>query len=179
MKTSQPQKPLLLTPRMEEILKVMHLYRYMTAVDVAYRVFKPGSLTHVREILSALSGGADYIERQYLYRFQLPGEGNPERVYTLGSRGRDYLARDLGLPVTWYFRPHKVKHLSHAHVVHSLLLTRFLVAAEWWGRSQPDIRLSAVRTSYELAEKPGRVRIAGEDGRTELVKVIPDAWLSF
>jgi Replication-relaxation len=180
MKTSQPPKPLLLTPRMEEILKVIYFYRFMTAVDVAYRVFRPGSLTHAREILTALSGGADYIERQYLYRFQLGGEkGNPERVYTLGSRGRDYLARDLGLPVAWYFRPNKVKHYSHAHVVHSLLVTRFLVAADWWGKSQPDIGLSAVRTSHELAETPGRVWLAGRGGKRNVVTVIPDAWLCF
>src|SRR4051812_24300692 len=180
MKASQSQKPLLLTPRKEEILKVIYFYRFMTAVDVAYRVFRPSSLTHAREILTALSGGGDYIERQYLYRFQLGGEkGNPERVYTLGSRGRDYLARDLGLPAVWYFRPNKVKHYSHAHVVHSLLVTRFLVAADWWGRSQPDIRLSAVRTSHELAETPGRVRLAGRGGRRDGGTGIPHARLCF
>jgi len=62
-------------------------------------------------------------------RFRLEGEGNAERVYTLGSGGRDFLTGELGLPVCWYFRPHKIKHFSHAHVVYALLLTRFLISA--------------------------------------------------
>ncbi len=54
----------------------------------------------MRELLPALAGGADYQTNQYLYRFPLPQVGNPERVYTLGSRGRDYLTSELGLSVT-------------------------------------------------------------------------------
>jgi hypothetical protein len=173
------QKPLLLTRRMEEILRAVYFYRYMSALDVAYRVYTPGALTRVRKRLTELSGGEDFVPRQYLYRFQLPGVGNAERVYTLGSRGRDYLAKELGMPVRWYFRPEYVKHFSRAHVEHSLLLTRVLVTADWWGRSQGEIRLSAVRVSYELGETPGRVRLPGAKGREETVAVVPDAWLLF
>jgi hypothetical protein len=58
-----------ITPTEEEILKTMSTYRYMTALDVAYALFSPKSLTHVRSILTRLAGGEDYKERQCLYRF--------------------------------------------------------------------------------------------------------------
>src|SRR5947209_9846310 len=102
--------PILLTKRDEQILQAVYAYRYVTALDIAYLLFSPKSLTHVREILAKLSGGEDFHPRAYLFRFRLPGSGNTERVYTLGSRGRDFLVNTLGLPVDWYFRPGKVKH---------------------------------------------------------------------
>jgi hypothetical protein len=159
-------------------LLTVYFYRYMGALDVCCRLFSPGALARVRKTLSVLAGGEDYVTRQYLYRFRLEGEGNAERVYTLGSRGRDFLAAELGLPVSWYFRPEAVKHFSHAHVVHSLLLTRVMVAAERWTKEQTEIRLAARRISYELSVDPPVVEIA-QEGESKQVKVIPDAWLLF
>jgi hypothetical protein len=167
-----------LSPKAVAILKAVYFYRYMGALDVCYRLFTPGALARVRKTLSDLSGGKDFVPRQYLYRLRLEGEGNAERVYTLGSRGRDFLATELGLPVAWYFRPGKVKHLSHAHIAHSLLLTRVLVAADHWARRQEDLRLAGQRISYELSVDPPVVEIAGKEGSAP-VKVIPDAWLLF
>ena len=94
MKTKRAAKtPALLpiTPTEEEILKIMRTYRYMTALDVAYSLFSPKSLTHVRSILSMLSGGRDNQERNFLYRFPLPSAkpGNRERIFTLGASGRE------------------------------------------------------------------------------------------
>jgi hypothetical protein len=171
---------LVISKRMEEIIRAVRFYRYMTAVDVTNLLYSPASLTHVRSILTALAGGDDGILNEYLYRFRLPstGAGNREMVFTLGSRGRDFLATELGLPVTWYFRPEKVKHLSYNHVAHSLFLTRFLVAAHMWSKQQSDFRLSKTRIEYQLAKAPGSVVIEREGGK-ETVSVIPDAWLLF
>jgi hypothetical protein len=113
------KQPLLLSDKHTQILRAMHFYRFMTALDVAVCVYTKSQLGKVRNVLADLCGGADFQERQYLYRFQLPAHGNGERVFTLGSRGRDYLATEIGLPCEWYFRPDKVKHFSHAHIVHS------------------------------------------------------------
>src|SRR4051812_17292026 len=124
MKSGQPcrtgTQPFLLTKRHEEILTTFHFYRYMTALDVTQLLFSPASLTFVRAILSSLAGGIDYKTNQYLYRFPFPGSlgGNSRRIYTLGSKGRDFLACELGMPVSWYFRPAKVKHLSAGQVIH-------------------------------------------------------------
>jgi hypothetical protein len=169
------QKPLILTPRDETILRVIYQYRYMTALDVAYLLFQPSSFTHVREILFALAGGEDFGARTYLCRFPLPGIGNAVRVFTLGAKGRSFLAKQ-GFPVHWYFRPYKVHHLSHSHVLHNLILTRFLVALSFWTRQQTAFRLLTVRFGHELAGTPVTVRVETK-GKTTSVPVIPDAWV--
>jgi Replication-relaxation len=161
-------KPFILTPRFEEILRTVYFYRYMTAFDVAYRLFSPGSLTYVREILKVLCGGGDYIDNQYLFRFPLPqfSSGKAERVFTLGSRGRSFLVNSLGLAVDWYFKPHDTKRLSYGLIVHNLTLTRFIVAAHCLNNKETDTKLIRTRISYEIEKTKG-------------VKVIPDGWLLF
>ena len=176
MKNSKPR--LVLDQKAEQILRAVYFYRFMGALDVCTLLYSKGALTRVRHALARLSGGADYVTREYLYRFQLPGEGNPERIYTRGSRGRDFLANEVGLPVNWYFRPEQVKHFSHAHVVHSLLLTRVLVAAKKFSEESVGIALLDRRISYELWKDPPIVQIA-VDGQQQKVKVVPDAWLLF
>lgn len=173
-------KPFIITPRIEEILRTVHFYRYMTAIDVTYRLFSPGSLTHVRDILKLLCGGGDAIDNQYLFRFPLPqfSSGKTEKVFTLGSRGRDFLSRDVGLAVDWYFNPKHTRHLSHGLIIHNLTLTRFLVAAHVWCKKGTAFTLSALRTSYEMERHPATVEIV-KDGKQERFKVIPDAWLLF
>lgn len=145
-------KLLILTNRDEDILRAIYKYHYVTSQDITRLLFSKGSLTHVREILSALSGGEDHQERNYLYRFQLPNSssGNREKVYTLGATGRDLLA-SLGLSVDWYFRPHKTRNLSHSHILHDLILTRLVVAAHAWCRKSPDYTIRESRLCYELS----------------------------
>jgi protein involved in plasmid replication-relaxation len=161
----------LLTDRDQEILKVIHFYRYMTAIDVAYRLFSPSSRTHVREILTSLAGGGDKKPDQYLFRFGMPKAtvGNVERIYTLGNRGRDFLVNHTDLPINWYFRPSRMASLNYNVLVHSLAVTRFLVAAHFWSKKQDIFKLIQTRISYELANTPGR------EGNT----IIPDGWLLF
>ena len=133
MKTKRAAKAhefLPLTPTEEEILKTMRTYRYMTAVDVAHCLFSPKSLTHVRSILSALSGGKDYQERTFLNRFPLPSAkaGNRERIFTLGAAGEE-IVKSLGIPVDWNSRRGKTRPFSVSYLAHQLLLTRFVVCA--------------------------------------------------
>ena len=96
----------LLNSRDEEILKTIHFYRYITGIDVAHRLFSPGSRKHVIEVLSGLAGGVDHARNQYLYRFGLPKaqKGNVERIFTLGVRGKELL-ESLGMPVEWVLPP--------------------------------------------------------------------------
>src|SRR3954452_9216463 len=173
----QAQLPIL-SKRMEEILQAAHFYRYMTALDGAHLFFSPKAITHVRAVLNLLAGGYDFQTNNYLYRFRLPAQGNAERVYTLGSRGRDFLLSELGMPAGWYFRPQKVKHLSYSHMAHSLILTRFLVAAQSWVKTHPDFRILQKRISYEISQHPVHVNVT-YGGHRETIKVIPDAWLLF
>jgi hypothetical protein len=160
------RKPFVLTSRIEQILKAIYFYRYMSTLDVTVLFYSVASLPYVRKLLSKLAGGADSKTNQYLYRFQLPHtkSGNTEKVYTLGSRGLDW-AREAGLSVDWFFRPQKVKYLSYGQIIHNLTLTHFCVAATVWAAKQPHFRLIETRTCYEIAR-------AG-------AAVVPDAWLLF
>jgi hypothetical protein len=176
----EPPMPLILTPRHEQILQTIYEYRYVTAQDINHLLFAKGSLTYARSLLSALAGGKDHFERQYLYRFQFPtgSSGNRERVFTLGARGRDFLANELGMPVDWYFRPSKPPHFSHSHVLHHLLLTRFVVAVQSYTRNHQQISLLQSRLCHELARNQG-----GSAGKKKQKSakpvIIPDAWLLF
>jgi hypothetical protein len=172
------RKPLIITSRDEQILRAIHQYRYMTALDVAWLLFKPSSHTHVREILSSLAGGQDLATHTYLCRFGLPSVGNAERVFTLGSKGRSFLA-EHSLPMHWYFRPYKLKHFSASHVQHNLLVTRFIVAAHVWSRKQQsEFNLLKVRFGHEFGRTPAKVTREIKGNMTR-VPVIPDAWLLF
>jgi hypothetical protein len=172
--TKTRAKPLIITKPIEAILKAIHFYRYMATQDVCRLLYSPRSLSHVREILSLLAAS------NYLYRFELPhtSRGNTERIYTLGSKGRDYLAKVLGLPVEWYFRPYKLRHFSASQVQHNLALTRVLVAAQAWAAKRPDFRLAQTRICYDLARTPSQVSLTNK-GKVQTLRVIPDAWLLF
>jgi hypothetical protein len=183
--SSAGTRPLILTSRDEEILRALHQYRYMTAEDMAYLLFSPKSIAYVRRRLSRLSGNADFHTHTYLCRFPLPkvGLGRPEKIFTLGVKGRDFLQRVWGLPVDWHFRPYKLRHLGFSHLVHALLQTRVVVAAQYWSRKQANYTLTHTRMSYELARNPATVEVDAVDTEGKAVKltrtVIPDAWLFF
>jgi hypothetical protein len=174
------KKPFILTSRLEEILRAIYFYRFMTSMDLARLLYSPKSITYVRDILSSLAGGEDFKNGQFLYRFRLPSfsSGGGVRIFTLGSKGRDFLANELGLPVDWYYRPSKTKYLSYSQVQHNLLLTRLLVAAHAWAAKQPDFKLVRTRICYELAREAATVEI-NKEGKVEKLKVIPDAWIEF
>jgi hypothetical protein len=105
-------------------------------------------------------------------------EGNRERVFTLGNKGREFARETLGKPVDWFFRPNKLKFFSYSAILHHLLLTRFISAASWLCRSRDNLTLLAQRVSYEFLKNPPRVTLSQKNKKTTLT-VIPDAWLLF
>jgi hypothetical protein len=161
LSTKAPAKGVLLNSMGEKIISMIYTFRFAGALDTAHYLFSPSSLTYARSRLSSLAAA------KYLYRFRLPSTktGGAELIYTLGSRGRDFVAQKLGLPIDFYFRPSHMKHLSYSQAQHNLLLTRFCVAAASFCRRQTQMRLVQIRPSYELSH--------------EAAKVIPDAWLCF
>jgi hypothetical protein len=171
MKTPTKSKHIL-SARDEAILRTIYKYRYMTALDITKLLFSDGSHIYNRDNLTALAGGTDLQENAYLCRFALPSTkiGNHERIFTLGIKGRNFLAREVGLSVNWYFRPYKLKHLSYSTVLHNLILTRFLVASQIC----PKVKVSDIQLCYELAKAPRRVELDKKK-----IAVIPDAWIDF
>lgn len=173
-----PTKGMLLNSTDEKIISMMYTFRFAGALDAAHYLFSPNSLTYARSRLSSLAAA------KYLYRFRLPSAktGGTELIYTLGSRGRDLVAEELGLPVDWYFRPTYLKHLSYGQVQHNLLLTRFCVAAHSFCRKRTEVRLVDMRLCYELSRESATLEEA-RGGITEKLKVVPkvvpDAYLVF
>ena len=166
---------LVLTPKDEEILQAIYTYRYATTLDIAHLLFRPTYLPYVRSRLARLAGGKDLQENTYLCRFKLPAtEGNRERIFTLGNKGRAFLKDIHGCVLDWYFQPAKFKFFSYSAILHHLLLTRFLVASAWWCKQREDFTLLEERVSYELSRHPPKVTV----GKKTLT-VIPDAWLLF
>jgi hypothetical protein len=139
-----------LTAREEEILRTVRYYRYIITQDILTLYFAPGSRKYAQALMASLAGNKDLDTHNYLCRFTLPSvhKRAQEKVYVLGSTGRQVL-RQLGLPVDWYFRPHKLKFLSYSYVLHNLILTRFLVACEQWARSHPAYSLVEKQICYE------------------------------
>src|SRR5512134_2578155 len=115
------KKPFVLGKKGEDVLRAVYFYRYMTAVDVAHLLFSPSSLVRVRQLLFALCGEGDFVRSQYLYRFRMPDvtAGNPERIYVLGARGREFVKGELGHRVERTTRPDEGKHLSFSQVRHN------------------------------------------------------------
>jgi hypothetical protein len=171
MRTATKAKAML-SARDEAILRTIWKYRYVTALDITKLLFSDGSHIYNRDNLTSLAGGEDLKENAYLCRFSLPSTkiGNHERIFTLGVKGRNFLARDIGLPVNWYFRPYKLKHLSYSTVLHNLILTRFLVVAQ----ITEGVKANEIQLCYELAKAPGHVQL-----EKAKVTVIPDAWIDF
>ena len=179
MNLAPAPKPLLLTPRDEEILQAVYHYRFMTALDVAHLLFRPTYLPYVRSRLARLAGGKDLEFNTYLCRFQMPASvtGNKERIFTLGEKGRTLL-QGLGRPVNWHFRPGRLKFFSYSAILHHLFLTRFLVACQYWGKTSEDYSLLEQRISYDLARVPPKVTLTEKKKQITLT-VIPDAWVLF
>jgi hypothetical protein len=163
VKSAKP--PIFLTPRDEEILRAVSYFRFLTARDLAYWLQSPKILNYWRSRLARLAGGTDLATHTTLCRFQLPTlTGSGEKIFTLGAKGRQELQREGGAPVPWSFRPSRLRHFSFSHLMHALVLTRCVVAASYWSRTQQEYSLSQQRLSYELARIPG-------------LKVVPDSWL--
>jgi len=133
----------------------------------------------VRSRLTRLSGGDDLEKNTYLCRFRLHStKGNPERIFTLGTKGREFLQHQKGKQVDWYFQPTKFKFFSYSAILHHLLLTRFLVACSWWCRNRENVCILEERLSYELSRNPPQITITKKE-KPITMSVIPDAWLLF
>jgi hypothetical protein len=157
----------MLTERDEKILKTIHFYRFMSVIDVSYRLFKPGAKTHVRDILSNLCGKADEQDNQYLYRFGIPtaSKSNVERIFTLGEQGYKFLREGGYIADNIRFRRRTIDNLNYNYLIHNLAITRFLVAAYWWSKQQDTYTLIDTRISHEIVGKAN--------------EIIPDGWLLF
>jgi hypothetical protein len=173
--------PLILTPKDEFILQQFAEYRLLTAQEITALFYKHGSHTYARSRLSRLAGNRDLTDDDLtydypLYRFGFPTGrlGNHERIFSLSFAGRQLLS-SLGIPVSWHFRPAKLRTYSHSYYLHDLTRNRFVVALLTWAKSKPNLSIAS-HLSYELSKQPPTVEIPVRGTMTK-VSVIPDGVL--
>ena len=70
-----------------------------------------------------------------------------------------------------------MRFFTYSNILHHLLLTRFLVACQYWSKTSA-FRITEKRISYELARTPPKVTLL-EGNRKTTLSVIPDAWVKF
>jgi hypothetical protein len=171
--------PVVVRERDETILRALAKVRYASAKDIAHLLpgFSPSSLSHVREVMTRLAGGADYQPNQYLLRFPRPQtrRGVTEKLFTLGARGSAFLAELRGQAVPRGRRPSQVKAVSYAFLTHALLLTRVVAALTYFVRIHPGYALPHCRLSYALATTRD-VPSAAPETEPQPLPVVPDAW---
>jgi hypothetical protein len=173
--TDEPaQKPFILNSKEERILQAVHDLECLTLDDIMHLLFAKGSRTHVGAIMRKLSGGRDFDDQAFLWRFPLPtaAKGTKERVYCLGAKAREVLAMEDA------HRPSKFRYLSYSPILHDLMLSRFLTVATTYCTAQTDYTLLETRTCYQLARNPPHLTV-NTNGQKATITVIPDAWLDF
>jgi hypothetical protein len=163
---------LILNSKEERILQAVHDYECVTLDDIIHLLFAKGSRNYGGAIMRKLSGGRDYDDQQFLYRFPLPtaAKGTKARVYCLGAKAWEVLA------IEDVYRPAKFRHLSYSPLLHDLMLSRFLVVASTYFAAQSDYKLLETRTCYQLVRQPPRLTV-NTNGQKATITVIPDAWL--
>jgi hypothetical protein len=157
-----------------KILRLVGQLRFVRALDLAYRLSRPTSLTYYRERLSALSA----IEKDapgFLSRISQPSIKKGERawVYSLSVKGARALSQEGA-----YLPPYKLRRLSYGFLQHSLCLTSFICAAHYFVRTNPSYTLSRELLSYALVQNPPTVTLQTEK-HTTTITVVPDAFLCF
>ena len=63
------QKPFILNSKEERILQAVHDLECLTLDDIIHLLFAKGSRNYGGAIMRKLSGGRDYDDQQFLYRF--------------------------------------------------------------------------------------------------------------
>ena len=128
---------LILNSKEERILQAVHDMEIVTLDDIIHLLFAKGSRNYGGAIMRKLSGGRDYDDQQFLYRFPLPtaAKGTKARVYCLGAKAWEVLA------IEDVYRPAKFRHLSYSPLLHDLMLSRFLILATTYFAAQTDYKL--------------------------------------
>jgi hypothetical protein len=167
--------PFILTEIYHLLLQGMYAYHLVLAEQLNACYYAPGNIKHVKERLKTL------VDHKYLDYLQLlTTKGSGAYVYFLAAKGRRYL-HEAGYDLTHYYRPSKEKERSHFHLMHTLELNDFLVAAAAFVRTHHGYMLE-MRHDLDLKRTPIHVPIKRRVNDTwleETKALVPDAWLTF
>src|SRR4051794_12778252 len=163
----------------EAILCALHRFSYLTS-EQAGRLLYPkarDSARYVRERLRPL------VKDEYVLRLGAlpkPSTGGAPFVFTLGRRGRQYLAT-CGIEVEPYYRPseEQEKARNNPYMFHTLAAIDVLISAELLCRDDDRLSCPRMLNERELKRKAVRVELPNREGASERRSkraVIPDGW---
>src|SRR3954447_14192852 len=165
----------------QSILHALARFHYLTAKQTN-RLLHPNNRSdrgrYVQRLLKRLVD-ADYVLR--LRALPQPRYGQPEQVFTLARKGREYL-HGMGISVEPYFRPSEERRVAEnsPFMQHRLATIDVMIAAEGLCRDVPGISCPQMLSERELKRGAIRVDIPpsphGNSDGPRKVAVIPDAW---
>jgi hypothetical protein len=146
-----------------DILRVLALFDYLTAVQVTRLCYSPGSLKYVKAQLKSLADTGLVL--------CLGGRGtNLPLIYTLTGKGRR-LAGTLSGQQPKRFRPQEAreKQVNLSFMQHTLAVNDVLISARLLSESRPDITLTRMYREPELRRRiyvqlPERICIEPDAG---------------
>jgi hypothetical protein len=169
-KATKTRLPSILDDKQERIIDLLRLVGCATEEDIRFVLFRDHSPAYTRSILAKLSGGHDFAESEFLFRYPVPStaKGTKRKAYALGTRVRELQA------VEDAYRPSKARYLSYNQTWHNLSLTRFVCSALVLCETHRHVRLADIRLCYELARELAKV----ETEKDALLPPVPDAWIN-
>lgn len=159
---NRPTSAFKLTPTDEELLETCARYQYLTVEHWVRHFADDGKRRYLQRRSQALA------DHGYLIRLSITppgGRGKGRFIFTLGAKGRDYIA-SLGIRVPRRFRPIDVRTLSPRHLAHSEDLTDVLLSCDLLACR--DARITLVEMLHErfLFEQRCKVPVSITDPLT-------------
>jgi len=183
---SEPQKtprksriPNVLTPVDMSLLYTVYRYYFVSVEQVTRALYKPGSLTTVRNRLASLE------KRGFLLSLYYPTirKGNSPKIYTIAREGLNVL-KEQEYDVPSRFRPVEQKEKTYFFLKHTLSVNDVLIACTNIEKSYPGIKLVKMIHERQLKLEPEKYPIGIFNEQGKLVKeetftLIPDAFVEF
>jgi hypothetical protein len=159
----------------------MHRFYFLTAPQVQRLHYSTGDLPYAQRRLKRLHDGGWLLRTPFLTASAIgkgSAKGKLPYVYCLTRQAQRYLA-ELGVDIDQRFEPQEEIRRSNIHLLHTLSVNDFLIAAGLLDRSEEQIQLHEMIPERALKRQVDRVTIPRGDRGTESVAVIPDGWLDF
>jgi hypothetical protein len=162
---------------MEQIVRALAIFVYLTAEQLTRLLYSKGSLTYVKATLKSLVdlGFAVTVGGRVV---PLP------LIYRLTGEGRSFASIVLESPTVKRFRPSEEREKAGnlSFIRHTLAVNDVLIAARLLSQTAPDITLTRMFQEQELkrtiyVELPERTMHNRRDQRTTCIE--PDASLEF
>lgn len=171
--------PDVLTPVDMSLLYTVYRYYFVTVEQVTRALYKPGTLTTVRNRLASLE------KRGYLLSLYYPTikKGNSPKIYSIARAGLNVL-QEQEYDVPSRFRPVEQKEKKYFFLHHTLAVNDVLIACANIEKSHPAIKLARMIHERQTKLEPEKypIGIFSEEGKLlkeEIYTLIPDGFVEF